>query len=246
MSIKSEHDSMLNHYPDIVYTLEPTIQHVIRLLRVLRWKKDYTHQSITLTLIWTFFWFHTLIVSYSIPIWMILVLYHSVIDGQQPKDKESTINSFEKLTDELKEIQLELSLILPGSESKDRFRQWCRRRSLFVLNQNYYYQLSVFVLLYVVWIALLTVLGADKIIWLIGCLFLTWNSPLFKVIRYSYHRAYSIIKPHRKAPTEKKLQASITSNHYDRFYRFVVIEHQRWWLHSGWTALLLPNERPEW
>lgn len=246
MSVKSENDSMLNHYPDIVYTLEPTMQHVIRLLRVLRWKKDYTHQSIILTLIWTFFWFHTLIVSYTIPIWIILILYHSVIDQQQPKDKKSTIGSFEKLTDELKEIQLELSLILPGPESKDRFRQWCRRRSLFVLDQNYYYQFLIFASLYVAWIGLLTVLGADKITWFIGCLILTWNSSLFKVIRYSYHRAYSIIKQPNKAKTEKETTTSITTNHFDRFYRFVVIEHQRWWLHSGWTALLLPNERPEW
>lgn len=246
MSVKSENDSMLNHYSDIVYTLEPTMQHVIRLLRVLRWKKDYTHQSIILTLIWTFFWFHTLIVSYTIPIWIILILYHSVIDQQQPKDKKSTIGSFEKLTDELKEIQLELSLILPGPESKDRFRQWCRRRSLFVLDQNYYYQFLIFASLYVAWIGLLTVLGADKITWFIGCLILTWNSSLFKVIRYSYHRAYSIIKQPNKAKTEKKTTISITTNHFDRFYRFVVIEHQRWWLHSGWTALLLPNERPEW
>ncbi|KAI9269738.1 hypothetical protein EDC94DRAFT_513907 [Helicostylum pulchrum] len=37
-----------------------------------------------------------------------------------------------------------------------------------------------------------------------------------------------------------------TNDYLDRFYRFVIIEHQRWWLHCGWTSLLLPNERPKW
>ncbi|KAI8057373.1 hypothetical protein BDF21DRAFT_349197 [Thamnidium elegans] len=36
------------------------------------------------------------------------------------------------------------------------------------------------------------------------------------------------------------------NDHLDRFYRFVIVEHQRWWLHCGWTSLLLPNERPKW
>ncbi|KAI8061481.1 uncharacterized protein B0P05DRAFT_581287 [Gilbertella persicaria] len=34
--------------------------------------------------------------------------------------------------------------------------------------------------------------------------------------------------------------------HLDRYYRFKVIEHQRWWPCRGWIPLLLGNERPEW
>lgn len=273
MSAKStlDSDSFMNSYPDIVYTLEPIIQHSIRLLRILRWKEGYTHQSIILTLVWTLFWFHTLIVSYTIPIWILIVIYYNCID-QQPNMKETTVDSFEKLTVELKEIEFEISLILPSPELKDRFRQWCRSRSQFVLDHTLYYKSLLFISLYATWISMLKLFGGDKITWFLGCIFLTWNSPLFKVTRYSYHRASFMLKQYtqhinnnnNKGVSEAQafamsnMTSTTTSNykqsnkqknandHFDRFYRFVVIEHQRWWLHCGWSSLLLPKERPEW
>ncbi|KAG1458182.1 hypothetical protein G6F55_005493 [Rhizopus delemar] len=41
-------------------------------------------------------------------------------------------------------------------------------------------------------------------------------------------------------PVDKK-----RADQLDRYYRFVIIEHQRSWL-GKWTTLLLPTERPEW
>ncbi|KAG2229774.1 hypothetical protein INT48_006254 [Thamnidium elegans] len=206
MSVKStlEYDSITYHYT----TLRPIIQ----LLRIIGWKKDYTRQSITLILLWTFFWLHTALVAYTIPIWIIVACYHGNANQTRNNDTK-TQYSIKELTDELNEIQLELSLLLPT------------------------------------WIILLNVFGIGKIIWFIGSFILTWNSPLVKVIRYSSHQVQFLFRQ----PTKQIIKSSTKPNsmthandHLDRFYRFVIVEHQRWWLHCGWTSLLLPNERPKW
>lgn len=245
-------------YPDILYTLEPAIQHTTRLLRILLWKKGYTHQSLILTLTWTFFWFHSSIVSYTIPIWISLVLYYTIMDPftTPVEQKSTTLDSFEKLTVELKELQFELSFILPSPESKDQFRHWCQS-FLFVQDRRHVFTL---VSLYVAWIGVLQLFTIEKIIWLHGAVLLTWHSSLFQVIRYAYHRAvylFSQVNNFKKSATvttavdnqalKTTINKSKKDHHLDRFYHFVVIEHQRWWLHKGgWASLLLPNERPAW
>ncbi|KAI9320651.1 hypothetical protein BX666DRAFT_1831961, partial [Dichotomocladium elegans] len=32
----------------------------------------------------------------------------------------------------------------------------------------------------------------------------------------------------------------------DRLYCFCIYEHQRWWVHTGWSPLMLPRDRPGW
>lgn len=258
-SIAVENDLIPNKYPDIIYTVEPTLQYLIQLLRILQWKKGYTQQSIILTLIWTFICFHPFIISYTTPIWIALIVYYRFITEEHITEEDEAINIPDKLTVELKEIQLELSLILPSPDSKDKFRQWCRIKSQFVLDQRLQYQSSLFISIYTLWVALLHVFSISKMIWFIGCLFLTWNSSLLQVIRLSYHRAsfifqQSIFNNNNNNHTREEVSIinKMTTNkqrnndHIERFYRFAVIEHQRWWLHCGWSSLLLANDRPDW
>lgn len=244
MSIKStfRNDSIVHHYTTTYY--------IIQLLRTIAWKKDYTKHSIMLTLSWTFFWFHTSIVAYTLPIWILLALYYYTIE-ETITTNTTTTTTIENLTDELKEIQLELSLLLPSPESKDRFR----RRSLFILDSSLCHKATLLTVIYTIWITLLSVFSGQKIAWFLGCFILTWNSPLFKVIRDSCHRAQLFWLFNKHSNTTKSIKSNhhnnnssqlSTNDHTDRFYRFLIIEHQRWWLHCGWTSLLLPNDRPEW
>ncbi|CAO0799752.1 unnamed protein product [Mucor circinelloides] len=255
MSIHSmpEDDESINNgtslkaYPDIVYTFAPVITYVTYFLRMLRWKKGYTRQSIATLLVWTFVWFHPVIVAYTLPICIILFVYYGLLVETPIHERTSTTNLHDTLTAELKEIQYELSMILLSAETKDQLKQYCR--SLFVL--SIYQKLLRFVSVYTIWIACLRFFGFEKIVWFLGSIAFTWNSPLFRVIRYSYHRAAFIVRHANRIIVPQKAMTSPhkrskSHEHYDRCYHFKVIEHQRWWLHKGWTALLLPNERPEW
>lgn len=236
-------------YPDIVYTIEPVIQHITYVLRMLRWKNGYTSQSIATLLVWTFTWFHPFIIAYSLPLFISIFVYYGFTTETPIHEKVSTIDLHDKLTAELKDIQFELSMVLPSSETKDQLKQYCR--SLFAL--TIYQKLLQFTSVYTVWITCLKLFGFDKIIWFLGLITMCWNSSLFKVIRYSYHRAAFIFRHANRITVPQKATTSSTNRsrsenheHFDRCYHFKVIEHQRWWLHKGWSALLLPNERPEW
>jgi hypothetical protein len=236
-------------YPDIVYTIEPIIQHITYFLRMLRWKNGYTRQSIATILVWTFIWFHPFIIAYSLPIFISMFVYYGFIAETPIHEKVSTLDLNDKLTAKLKDIQFELSMILPSSEIKDQLKQHCR--SLFVL--TIYQKLLQFVSVYTLWITCLKLFGLNRIIWFLGLIVMSWNSSLFKVIRYSYHRAVFIFRHANRIIVPRKTMTSPTDHsksenheHFDRCYHFKVIEHQRWWLHRGWSALLLPNERPEW
>ncbi|KAK4509820.1 uncharacterized protein ATC70_007124 [Mucor velutinosus] len=234
-------------YPDIVYTIEPVITHVTYLLRMVRWKQGYTRQSIAALLVWTFVWFHPFIVAYTLPIYIAVFVYYGFMTETPIHEKASTANVQDNLTAKLKEIQYELSMMLPSAEFKDQFKQYCR--SLFVL--SIYQKLLQFVSVYTIWITCLGLFGLDKMIWCLGSIAFTWNSPLFRVIRYSYHRAAFILRHANRVIVPQKAMTSPhkrskSHEHFDRCYHFKVIEHQRWWFHKGWTALLLPNERPEW
>lgn len=237
----------LKAYPDIVYTFAPVITYVTYFLRMLRWKKGYTRQSIATLLVWTFVWFHPVIVAYTLPICIILFVYYGLLVETPIHERTSTTNLHDTLTAELKEIQYELSMILLSAETQDQLKQYCRL--LFVL--SIYQKLLRFVSVYTIWIACLRFFGFEKIVWFLGSIAFTWNSPLFRVIRYSYHRAAFIVRHANRIIVPQKAMTSPhkrskSHEHYDRCYHFKVIEHQRWWLHKGWTALLLPNERPEW
>jgi hypothetical protein len=253
MSVKSiQQNESITTYPDIVYTLEPLIQQATHLLRILRWEDGYSRHSIILTLSWTLLCLHPKIIAYTIPIWVSLILHSYYSTAIDSSTIETTTNSFEKLSATLKDIQLEVSLILPCPEKYSRMKQWCR--SLFTLSKMQ--QLFRFITVYILWMGSLQLFGLNIIIWLIGCLTLTWHSSLFKIICYSYHRAAFIFRHANQAmvsqmqpvETSAKLNSrtSSTQEHYDRFYRFNVLEHQRWWFAKGWSALLLPNERPQW
>ncbi|CEP08843.1 hypothetical protein [Parasitella parasitica] len=251
-----ENDDLISHsnnsttYPDIVYTIEPAILHVTYFLRMLRWKSGYTRQSIAALLAWTFFWFHPCIIAYLIPLFITIFVYYDFATEPPIHTKASTLALHDRLTVELKDVQYEILMVLPTAEIKDQLKQCCR--SLFVL--TIHQKLLRLASIYTVWIACLKLLGFDTIIWLLGILVLSWNSSLFRVIRYSYHRAAFIFRHanrhnvSQKAMTLSNRPKSDTGHHehLDRCYHFRVIEHQRWWLHRGWTALLLPNERPEW
>lgn len=253
MSVKSiQHNELKTTYPDIVYTIEPIIKQSTQILRILRWEEGYTRQSIIFTLSWTFLCLHPKLVVYITPILIAAILYHNYHYSMEISKVETTTNSFEKLTATLKDIQFELALILPSPENYDRFKQWYR--SLFALSKAQ--QLVRFITVYVFWIVSLKLFGLDKIIWFLGCLALTWCSSLSNVLCYSYHRAAFILR-HANQTMVSQLQPVMTSpkqhlrtsssqEHYDRFFRFNVLEHQRWWLAKGWSTLLLPNERPQW
>ncbi|KAL9538514.1 hypothetical protein MBANPS3_010872 [Mucor bainieri] len=234
-------------YPDIVYTIEPAITCATHLLRMIRWKQGYARQSIATLLVWTFVWFHPVIVAYTLPIYIAVFVYYGFLTETPIHEKASTTNVQHHLTAKLKEVQYELSMMLPSAEFKDQLKQHCR--SLFVL--SVYQKLLRIVSLYTLWIICLRVFGLDKMIWCLGSVAFTWNSPLFRVIRYSYHRAAFILRHANRIIVPQKAMTpphkrSKSHEHFDRCYHFKVIEHQRWWLHKGWTALLLPNDRPEW
>ncbi|KAI9253018.1 integral peroxisomal membrane peroxin-domain-containing protein [Sporodiniella umbellata] len=76
-----------------------------------------------------------------------------------------------------------------------------------------------------------------KIIWLSVTLVLVWNQPIVRFARDAYPRLRTPQPIH--SPTVQQAEP------LDRYYRFIVIEHQRSWL-GKWTTLLLPNERPDW
>ncbi|KAI8642853.1 integral peroxisomal membrane peroxin-domain-containing protein [Parasitella parasitica] len=254
-SIPENHD-LISHsnnpttYPDIVYTIEPVILHVTYFLRMLRWKSGYTGQSTTALLVWTFVWFHPCIIVYLIPLFIAIFFYHEFATEPPILTKTSTLVLHDRLTAELKDIQYEILMFIPSAESKDQLKGYWR--SLFVLTTHQ--KLLRFASMYTVWVICLKLLRYDTIIWIFGLLVLSWNSSLFRVIRYSYHRAAFVFGYANR--TNVPQQAMTLSNHpnsdtsyhehYNRCYHFRVIEHQRWWLHRGWTALLLPNERPEW
>jgi hypothetical protein len=249
MSVKSiQQNESITTYPDIVYTLEPLIKQATHFLRILRWENGYSQQSIVFILGWTWLCLYPRIIAYTIPIWITFILYHnSTIDASTI---ETTPNSFEKLTGTLKDIQLEVSLILPSPEKYNRLKQWCG--SLFTLTKTQ--QLIRFSTVYAIWMVSLRLFGFDKIIWALGCLTLAWHSSLFNVICYSYHRAafifrhanQTMVSQLQPVKTIPKLQSRTSSSQEDRFYRFNVLEHQRWWFAKGWSTLLLPNERPQW
>lgn len=250
---KPEDDESINKgasytvYPDIVYTMEPLITHVTYLLRMIRWRPGYARQSIAALLVWTFVWFHPIIVAYTLPIYISVFVYYGCLTETPIYEKTSTTNVQDNLTTQLKAIQYELSMMLPSAEFKDQLKQYCR--SLFVL--SVYQKLLRFVSVYTLWIVCLRLFGLDKMIWCLVSIAFTWNSPLFRVIRYSYHRAAFILRHANRTIVPQKAMTSPhkrskSHEHFDRCYHFQVIEHQRWWLHKGWTALLLPNERPQW
>ncbi|CAO3701498.1 unnamed protein product [Rhizopus stolonifer] len=90
----------------------------------------------------------------------------------------------------------------------------------------------------ILWIVMVKWVDFHRIIWLSVTLVLIWNHPIIKFTRDAYNRLCTP-RPMNSPPVPQ------TKYELDRYYRFVVIEHQRSWL-GKWTTLLLPNERPEW
>ncbi|KAI9481205.1 MAG: integral peroxisomal membrane peroxin-domain-containing protein [Benjaminiella poitrasii] len=109
------------------------------------------------------------------------------------------------------------------------------------------------VVFYSVWRWTLLVIGLDKLIWFIGCFIFGWQSPFMKIIRHAaQNQALVSLFVHAKnivsQPCNSTLMKVTKHDHecMQRYYQFKVIEHQRWWLHKGWSSFLLKNERPSW
>ncbi|KAI9259626.1 integral peroxisomal membrane peroxin-domain-containing protein [Phascolomyces articulosus] len=102
-------------------------------------------------------------------------------------------------------------------------------------------------------------------VWFAGCLFLTWWSPWVHMLRHMIQQRKMAILTATAIHTTKTntgtkttpLTTTTLSNtmdddpfspkqELDRLYCFSVYEHQRWWLHRGWSKLLLPHDRPNW
>lgn len=119
-----------------------------------------------------------------------------------------------------------------------------------VLNQNkqvlslpsVHLSIRQFISLCITWITMIYFIEFHKIIWLSATILLTWNHPIVKFTRDAYNRLHTpqLMKSPSPPPVDKK-----RADQLDRYYRFIIIEHQRSWL-GKWTTLLLPTERPEW
>lgn len=199
----------------------------IHLLRILRWNEGYQSIAFLTLVIWTFFCYHTQLVLYTLPIWIALLFIY-------PVQLNETIS-----TDLFKQ---ELSLVLPSLDYlKEICQQWHQSWTTYTL----YKKTARFVSFFSLWMLTFHTLGTRPLIWSVGTLILAWHSRGFQVIRMAYHRA-TIIAAHAKQKLKSISTKPTQYQELDRCYRFVVIEHQRWWFHKGWISVLLPHDRPKW
>ena len=105
------------------------------------------------------------------------------------------------------------------------------------------------------------------VVWFTGCLLLTWWSPWVHMLRHMIQQKKgailaSVANIFNAATTSATTSTTTTmkkttpfnttetnivvKQELDRFYCFSIYEHQRWWLHRGWSKSLLPHDRPQW
>ncbi|KAI8985373.1 hypothetical protein BDB01DRAFT_82832 [Pilobolus umbonatus] len=97
--------------------------------------------------------------------------------------------------------------------------------------------------MYILWVGLLSIFGIRPIIWSIGVAIMTANSPLVNMLSYCYKRIALICRQNTHTKQVHPTAIPIDTQ-YDHFYRFHIVEHQRWWFHRGWCDTLLPSDRP--
>ncbi|KAI8150337.1 Peroxin/Dysferlin domain-containing protein [Fennellomyces sp. T-0311] len=199
-----------------------------------------------IVLLWTAAWFHHKLL-FGVVAPLVLAYYLTTMHDQtppkptRPRRRQSNSNTTDdNLEDEnanvaeiTKELA-ELSELLPITIMTSKSFNFDRKSNIVVCTG-----LTLF------WQYIIHSARLGQLAWFTGCVFLTWWSPWVHTVRQVICQ-----QRERRRQQQKKLASiSVTDmkrSELDRMYCFSVYEHQRWWLHCGWTNLMLPHDRPEW
>lgn len=207
--------------PDALHILRPLIHMLAGLARLIQWK---TNQALLATAVWTAVWFHHHLTLGLVPLFLLVTL------AQQPQhnpksddDKNNTKEGLATTTTDLIELAEWVSALSAGLQ----------RQQKRITRRHY----TVGSLVYLLWLYILHSARLGQLIWLLGCLCLTWSCPWASMLRQRLLREPVAAAPAATPPSKPE---------YDRLYCFSVVENQRWWLHKGWSHSLMQHDRPAW
>jgi hypothetical protein len=241
----------------LVNDLKHIIHYIAVLLRVLQWK--HPKRVYSLTLLCALVLHSTLYkcVLYSAPalfaILKIYNYYNREINGQTRRT-----SSQYSLTDDLTEIRNKVQWVTAATdwiqqEINTAYRVYYRKylsissakqRSIICLGVS-----CLFALSYAGWLILLQQIDLFFLLLMIMCVYCPWVHPiqtaLVRAAMLFYTSTTTTTTDIKKTRTpanadDKRGEICITG------YCFEIYHNQRWWFPTGWSNLLLPQDRPVW
>jgi hypothetical protein len=270
-----ENDNTSADIDCLIQDLQPIIHYIAEFIRLIHWKSNESMYSMLLFSAWILWWtLHKLVLS-SIPIILIgLKIYHELPSPLHqhtlhPEEQDNNEYYINTLLDDLTEIRDTIYLI-------SSIKNWIQKSDTLCRAYYKYYLIAsrkqrsticfgvacLFTMIYAGWIFLLyqqIITSCASIAWftilVIMCLNSPWVNPIYVAcVRAVVPVVYYFIEltniTNTSAATTTRLhtlsQQQDNDQHYINGYCFEIYHHQRWWFPTGWSNLLLPQDRPVW
>lgn len=230
--------------------LKPYIHALVTITRLLRWKPYNNDKSsptsimiLVITAWSTLFYHHQIVLSLVAPIF---IFYLTTAQSTTTSNTTTTPTAEQRrhvnndddhvFVNEL----LELVQLLPTTT-----------QSLKLYSKRQRDNIMMILMAYLAWVYVLYSERLGQVVWMIGCICFMWCSPWITQLRnIIYARRQAAIAASSSAQTMSLTAASQQhpkKPELDRLYCFCIYQHQRWWLHTGWSSsLMLPQDRPVW
>lgn len=242
---------------DVLMDLQPLIHSAAVLLRILQWKGSEKKYS--------FICLVSLILAkpiqqyllYSLP--CVLFIFEIYQQQQQHSQKHNEDQDESALVYDLIEIRDTICFL---TSVKNRMQQSDTLCSVY----HFYYSMAskkarsfiyvgvlcLFVIAYAGWVILLQQqqMYSSSLIWFALVMIMCAHSPWVKPVQMACVRAilplvsYAMIK--RTATADPSHPTGEKPAEKQKRYRFELYHHQRWWFPTGWSNLLLPQDREVW
>ncbi|KAI9484582.1 integral peroxisomal membrane peroxin-domain-containing protein [Zychaea mexicana] len=264
---------------EILATLKPYIHALVVFARLLQWKpldNNQTNPMVLVVLLWTALCFHhKLLLGIVAPVLIVSVLLTSSTmatpdtsktrphgrrrsTASNSSDKEQTLENddpiLSEITHDLAELAklLSFAFVIDHNNKNDGYSENNNKKGKSDADHQRTRQLAVGVCLMLFWQWILHTSRLYHLVWLTGCMFLTWWSPWVHALRHMIchiRKAMTTMTtttPSSLTTCSDAASTTAVKQELDRLYCFSIYEHQRWWLHRGWSNFLLPHDRPEW
>jgi hypothetical protein len=247
----------------LIEDLKHIIHYIAVLLRILQWKQ--AKKTYSLTLLCALVLHSTLyrFILYAAPALYIYSYYNREINSETRHHRFAS--SHYSLIDDLTEIRDKIQWITAminwfQQESDTVYRLYykkyvsissARQRSMICFAVS-----CLFILFYAGWLILLQQIDLTFLVCcsllVIMCAYCPWSHPIqtacvravSPLLLYAFpSSATTTTTTHIKAPIANN---KLIGEKYITGYCFEIYHHQRWWFPTGWSNLLLPQDRPVW